>query len=70
MPQSTDETVEVTELVPKEQILEHIVDEIVGGRVMKGTTETAKIIPRERVPNRAVWQIMNVLVPQIRRAQH
>ena len=55
------QTVEVIQLVPKEQISEHIVEEIVVlvPQVMEETTEG-------RVQNRTVNQIRDVLTPQIR----
>ena len=56
-----EQTVEVIQLVPKEQISEHIVEEIVVlvPQVMEETTEI-------RVQTRTVEQIRDVLTPQIR----
>ena len=56
-----EQTVEVLQLMPKEQISEHIVGEIVVlvPQVMEETTEG-------RVQNRTVDQIRDVLTPQIR----
>ena len=55
------QTVEEIQLVPKEQILEHIVEQIIVlvPQVMEETTEI-------RVQNRTVEQIRDVLTPQIR----
>ena len=55
------QTVEVIQLVPKKQISEHIVEEIVVlvPQVMEETTEG-------RVQNRTVERIRDVLTPQIR----
>ena len=56
-----EQTVEVIQLLPKEQISEHIVEEIVVlvPHVMEETTEI-------RVQNRTVEQIRAVLTPHIR----
>ena len=51
VPQIIDESVEEIQLVPKEQIREHIVGDIVVivPQVMEETIETANIIPQKRV---------------------
>ena len=65
--QIIDETMGVIQLVPKDGIPEHIVEEIVilVPHVMDETTETVKIIPQERVQNRTVEQITDVLMLQV-----